>query len=205
MRIKHLTLLVIYFSILIWSGINPHDYLTWFLEVIPGIIGFLILLFTYKKFRFTYLTYILILLHCFILFWGGKYTYAHNPLFDWIKEMMSLDRNNYDKVGHFAQGFVPTLIAREILIRKEIIKQRSWLWFILIGITSFITVTYELLEWFVALIIKQNANEFLGMQGYVWDTQSDMLYALIGSICAIFFLSKLHDKYLKQRIDKLDI
>jgi len=200
MKLKHshLLLVVIYFSVLIWSAVNPRDYLTWVLEVFPGVIIFMILLLTRKRFTFTGLVYTLILIHCCILFVGGKYTYAHNPLFDYLKEVFSLERNNYDKLGHLAQGFIPTIAAREILIRKNIVQGKGWLAFILICIASFITATYELIEWAAALIIGQGADEFLGMQGYVWDTQSDMFLAITGSVLAVILLSRVHDKFLNK-------
>jgi putative membrane protein len=181
------------------SAINPHDYFTWILEVFPGIIGLLILVFTFKKFRFTDLVYILILVHCFILFVGGHYTYAEVPLFEWIKDTFHQSRNNYDKVGHFAQGFVPALIVRELFIRQQIVKKGSWLTFLTICVCLSISVFYEFLEWFVAIASGQSADAFLGTQGYVWDTQSDMLYAFIGALCMAIILSGFHNK----QIDKI--
>jgi putative membrane protein len=191
-------LITIFFIILIWSVINPKDYFTWFLEVIPGIIGFIILAFTYKRFRFTGLLYTLILIHCVILFAGGKYTYAENPLFEYIKNAFDLSRNNYDKLGHFFQGFVPVLIAREIILRKNIITNNKWIPFFLICIVMFISSIYELIEWAMSLLTGEAADAFLGTQGYVWDTQSDMLLALIGGISALIAFSKLHDKFIKK-------
>lgn len=196
MNKKHLLFLLAAVLILVWSVINPKDYLTWVLEVTPGVIGMVVLMITYRKFKFTTLVYFLILIHCTILFAGGKYTYAENPLFEWLKNIFSMERNNYDKLGHFAQGFVPTMIARELLIRLNVINKKSWLPFILLSITMFISSMYELIEWASALLIRESADAFLGMQGYVWDTQSDMFYALLGSIAAILFLSRIHDKYI---------
>lgn len=193
---KYWILIVLFFIGLLSSAINPHDYFTWILEVFPGIIGLLVLVFTFKRFKFSDLTYILILSHCYILFIGGHYTYAEVPFFEWIKEVLHQDRNNYDKVGHFAQGFVPAIIIRELFIRKEIIKQKSWLSFLTICVCLSISAFYEFLEWFVAIASGQSAEAFLGTQGYVWDTQSDMLYALIGAICMIVFVSKFHDKQI---------
>ncbi len=193
---KYSILIILFFVGIILSGIHPHDYFTWFLEVFPAIIGFIILLFTFKKFTFTYLTYSLILLHCCILFIGGHYTYAEVPFFNWIKIVFDQSRNNYDKVGHFAQGFVPALIIREIFIKKQIVSLKGWQSFIIVCICISISVCYEFLEWFVALLSGESGDAFLGTQGFVWDTQSDMLFANIGAICAIICLSKIQDKQI---------
>lgn len=181
------------------SGINPHDYFTWILEIFPSLIGLVILIFTFRKFRFSYLVYVLILVHCYILFIGGHYTYAEVPLFNWIKDVFHQSRNNYDKLGHFAQGFIPALIVRELFIRLDIVK-KGWIPFLTICVCLSISVLYEFLEWFVAVTSGQSADSFLGTQGDVWDTQSDMLFALIGAICMVVFLSKFHDK----QIEKID-
>jgi putative membrane protein len=188
----------IFLAVLIWSGIEPKDQFTWFLEVSPALIGAAILFYTRKTFPLTPLLYILILMHCIVLMVGGHYTYAEVPLFDHIKELMGSERNNYDKVGHFFQGFVPALIAREILIRKQVVKNPAWLNLFIISICLAFSAFYELIEWWVALLSDQAAESFLGTQGYVWDTQSDMLYALIGAIICIVSLSKWHDKQLTQ-------
>lgn len=189
--------LFIFFTVFIWSGINPKDQFTWALEVFPAILGFLILAFTYKSFKLTTLTYTLILIHSIILMVGGHYTYAEVPLFDTIKEVLNQSRNNYDKVGHFAQGFIPAIIAREILIRKNIIPLTKWRNFFIICFCLAFSAFYELIEWFVAIISGTNATAFLGTQGYIWDTQSDMGFALLGSIIALILLSKYHDRQLK--------
>lgn len=186
-----------FFAALIWSGINPHDYFTWFLEVIPAIIGFLVLAFTRKSFPLTPLVYTLILIHSIILMVGGHYTYAEVPLFDWIKEVLHQSRNNYDKLGHFAQGFVPAMIAREIMARKNVVNGKGWLGFLSICFALAFSALYELIEWWVALATGDNAEAFLGTQGYVWDTQSDMALALLGAIVAILVLSRWHDRQLK--------
>jgi len=192
--------LLLFFSILLWSAIAPKDYFTWFLEVIPALVGLLILSITYKKFKFTNLVYGLILIHACILMVGGHYTYAEVPLFDWIKNTFDLTRNNYDKVGHLAQGFIPAMITRELLIRKKVIHIKSWMNFIIVSISMAISASYELIEWFVAVLTGDSAASFLGTQGYIWDTQSDMLYASIGAILALLSLSKLHDKLIHQII-----
>ncbi len=188
--------LIIFFAVLIWSAIYPHDYFTWFLEVIPALLGFIVLLLTRNSFPLTPLVYTLILIHCIILMVGGHYTYAEVPLFDWIKEVFNLERNNYDKVGHFAQGFVPAMIARELLIRKRVINGRYWLFFIVICFILAFSAFYELVEWWVALSSGDSAEAFLGTQGDIWDTQSDMVMALLGGIIAQLLLSKYHNRQL---------
>ena len=190
--------LSIYFVILIWSAIQPVDYFTWFLEVLPALIGLAILILTYRKFKLTRLAYILILVHCIILMVGGHYTYAMVPLFDWIKDYFALERNNYDKVGHFAQGFIPAIVAREIMIRKNIVNGRKWLGFLVGCFCLAFSAFYELIEWWVAISTGKSAEAFLGTQGYVWDTQSDMALALLGAVCGLAFLSKIHDKQLSR-------
>ncbi len=189
-------LLLPFFAGLLLSGINPHDYFTWLLEVFPAIIGVAVLIVTYKKFRFTTITYWMILVHCYILFIGGHYTYAEVPLFETIKELFHQSRNNYDKVGHFAQGFIPALVVRELLIRKEVVSKRGWLSFLTVCVCLSISVFYEFLEWLVASLSGQSAEAFLGTQGYAWDTQSDMLYAFIGAVCMLLLLSKTHDRQI---------
>ncbi len=189
--------LSIFIPVLIWSAALPKDPFTWFLEVLPVFIGLFILLLTYKKFPLTSLLYTLILIHMIILMVGGHYTYAEVPLFDWIKETFDQNRNNYDKVGHFAQGFIPALLAREILIRKNIVQgSKIWLNYIILSLVLAFSALYELIEWWVALAVGENAEAFLGTQGYMWDTQSDMGYALFGGIMALMMLSKFHDKQL---------
>ena len=199
MKMKKYWILIILFLLgLALSAINPHDYFTWFLEVFPGIIALLILLFTFKKFSFTYFTYVLILVHCYILFVGGHYTYAEVPAFNWIREIFHQSRNNYDKLGHFAQGFVPAMIVRELIIRLEVLKRGYWLSFLTVCVCVTISVLYEFFEWFVAIVSGQSAESFLGTQGYVWDTQSDILFCMIGAICMVIFFSKFHDKQISK-------
>lgn len=192
---KYWILVIVFIIGLTISGINPHDYFTWILEVFPSIIGLLVLIFTFRNFRFTYLVYVFILVHCYILFIGGHYTYAEVPLFNWIKDLFHQSRNNYDKLGHFAQGFIPALIVREMFIRLAIVR-KGWVPFLTVCVCLTISVLYEFLEWFVAVTSGQSADAFLGTQGDVWDTQSDMLFALIGAICMVVFLSKIHDKQI---------
>ena len=186
----------IFFAALIWSAIHPKDYLTWALETAPAIIGFIILIATHRRFPLTNLTYGLILVHSIILMIGGHYTYAEVPLFDWFKEVFDLDRNNYDKLGHFAQGFVPAIIAREIILRNHVVKPGNWLNFFVICICLAISAFYELIEWRVAVLGKESADAFLGTQGYLWDTQSDMAYALIGAIVALLTLTRTHNRQI---------
>ena len=187
----------LFFAVLLWSGINPKDQFTWFLEVLPALIGFVLLSVTYRKFPLTPLLYSLILVHMIILMVGGHYTYAEVPLFDTIKELLGQSRNNYDKVGHFMQGFEPAILARELLIRKEIISgSKVWLNYIIVSIVLAFSAFYELIEWWVALATGDDAEAFLGTQGYVWDTQSDMMFALIGAVTALLLLSKYHDRQL---------
>ena len=188
--------LTIFFAVLVWSGVSPKDQFTWFLEVLPALVGITILTLTYNKFRLTGLTYLLILIHSIILMVGGHYTYAEVPLFDWISDFFEMGRNNYDKVGHLAQGFIPAIIAREILLRKKVVAGGGWLNFIIISICLAFSAFYELIEWWVAELSGESAEAFLGTQGYIWDTQSDMALALVGSILALATLSKIHDKQL---------
>lgn len=191
--------LAIFFIVLIWSAIDPKDMFTWFLEVLPALIGFVILIFTHKKFPLTPLLYTLILIHMIILMVGGHYTYAEVPLFDYIAEIFEHSRNNYDKVGHLAQGFIPAILAREILIRKDVVHgSKIWLNYIILSIILAFSAFYELIEWWVALGTGEDAEAFLGTQGYIWDTQSDMMYALMGGILALITLSRLHDKALQR-------
>ena len=191
--------LVIFFGVLLWSAINPKDYFTWFLEVVPALIGLVVMVWTYKKFPLTPLLYILILLHSIVLMVGGHYTYAEVPLFDTIKEMFDLSRNNYDKVGHFMQGFVPAMVAREIFIRKKVVNGQGWMNFLIVSFVLAFSALYELFEWAVAEISGEDAEAFLGTQGYIWDTQSDMALALFGAIVALILLSKVHDKMLLKK------
>jgi putative membrane protein len=194
----HLTLLAAAGAVLVWSGIHPHDYFTWFLEVLPALLGFALLAATYRRFRFTDLAYVLIAIHACILMIGGHYTYAEVPLFHWIRDTFHLARNNYDKVGHFAQGFIPAILTREILLRTSPLRPGKWLSFLTISVCLALAAVYELIEWWVALATGEGAEAFLGTQGYVWDTQSDMFYAAIGALLALLLLSRLHDRMLQQ-------
>jgi putative membrane protein len=188
--------LVIFFSVLLWSAFRPHDYFTWFMEVLPAIIALVILAATYNRFRLTALASWLILVHSVILMIGGHYTYAEVPLFDWVRDVFHQSRNNYDKVGHFAQGFIPAIIARELLLRKSPVRPGAWLSFITLSICLAMSALYELFEWAVAEATGEAAEAFLGTQGYQWDTQSDMAFALLGAVMAIVLLGRYHDAQL---------
>jgi len=188
----------LFFAVFTWSAIEAKDYPTWVLEVAPAIIGFIMLALTRKSFPLTSLCYILILLFCWILFVGGHYTYAEVPLFDTIKEIFNQSRNNFDKLGHFAQGFVPAIICREIIIRLKIINGKFFTHFFTLCFCLALSAFYELLEWWVALLSDDAAEAFLGTQGYVWDTQSDMAWALLGAISALTLLSSIHNKQIQQ-------
>lgn len=168
------------------------------MEVAPAIIGAALLVFTYNSFRLTPLVYSLILIHCIILMIGGHYTYAEVPLFDSLKDVFGFTRNNYDKVGHFVQGFVPALIAREIILRKNIIHGTAWQYFFIISFCLGFSAFYELIEWCVALLSEEAAEAFLGTQGYIWDTQSDMGWALLGAVTGLIGLSHFHDQQLRK-------
>ena len=196
MNIKILIWMAVFLSVLVWSAIEPADRLTWWMEVIPALAGLVILLVTRRRFPLTQLLYSLILIHAIILMIGGHYTYAEVPIGDWLRDLMSGDRNNYDKLGHLAQGFVPAMIAREILIRNRVVAVRGWLPFLVLSIVLAFSAFYELVEWWAALVSAEAADSFLGTQGYVWDTQSDMLWALCGAILALLALSKLHDRQI---------
>jgi putative membrane protein len=194
---KYIYILLMVFTVtLLWSIINPKEGFTCFLEIIPAIIGVLILALTFKRFRFTNFTYTLILAHCIVLFIGGHYTYAEVPFFDYIKEVFHQSRNNYDKVGHFAQGFVPAMIIRELFIRKKVIANQSFFNFIIISVCLAISAAYEWIEWGVSITTGDGGDAFLGTQGYVWDTQSDMLFATIGAIVSLLLFSKVQDNQL---------
>jgi putative membrane protein len=187
----------IFFGVLVWSGIEPKDRLTWVLEAGPAIIGLLVMAKTRISFPLTPLLYFWILLHCIVLMVGAKYTYAEVPLFDSIREIFEWERNNYDKVGHFMQGFVPALLAREILLRKKLVNANGWRNFIILSICLAFSAFYELIEWWAALLIGEDADAFLGTQGYVWDTQSDMAWALLGAFVCLITLKKSHDRQIK--------
>jgi putative membrane protein len=168
-----------FMAVLIWSGIGPKDTITWCLEVAPAVLGGII--------------------HCVILIVGGHYTYAEVPLGEWFRELVDGSRNNYDKLGHFAQGFIPAMIARELVIRLQVFNSARWRDFFIISFCLGFSAFYELIEWWVALLSDEAAEAFLGTQGYVWDTQSDMGWALFGALAALVLLGRLHDRQLRER------
>lgn len=193
-----ITLLVVTAISLIISGWQPYDRATWLMEVMPVFIAIPILWATYQKFPLTNLLYWCIFLHGLILILGGAYTYARVPVGFMVQDWFDLARNPYDKLGHFFQGFAPALVAREILIRLQIVKGAKMLAFIIVCIVLAISATYELIEWAAALIMGQGADEFLGTQGDQWDTQSDMFMALIGALAALLLMARWHNAQLQQ-------
>lgn len=180
------------------SAIRPEDFLTWWLEVAPVLIALPLLLFTYKRFPLTPLLYTLIFLHALVLILGGHYTYAKVPLGFWLQEAFDLQRNHYDRLGHFMQGFEPAILAREILVRKNVVKRGGWLTLFVLSVCLAFSACYEFIEWFAALMNNQAAESFLGTQGDVWDTQWDMFLCLIGAVSALLLLSRWHDRQLER-------
>ena len=191
-------LLALLGTVFVWSAIHPHDYFTWFLEVVPVIIALPLLAATYPRFRFSRLAYGLMLVHAVILLVGGHYTYAEMPLFNWLRDEFHLSRNYYDRLGHVAQGFVPAIIAREILLRASPLVRGTWLFFLVVCVCLAISVMYEFLEWWVALASGSDAVAFLATQGDVWDTQWDMFLALCGVIAAQLMLGRAHDRSMRR-------
>jgi len=185
-----------------WSGWQPADRFTWFLEVVPIFIISAILLAVYRHFYFSRLVCYLMVAHAVILAVGGHYTYAQVPLFNWVRDAFHLSRNHYDRLGHFAQGFVPALISREVLLRRGVLKRRLWLGFLVVCVCLSFSAFYELLEWQAAIWTGTKADAFLGSQGDVWDSQWDMALALIGATSAILFLSHQHDKSMDRLLQK---
>lgn len=182
---------------LVVSGIAPADRLTWWMEVAPVLIAAPLLVATWWRFPLTPMLYVLIALHSLVLILGARYTYSHVPLGFWIQDLLDLARNPYDKIGHLAQGFVPALIAREILLRGGYVTSRRMLGFLVVCVALAISASYELIEWWAALLMGQGAHEFLGTQGDEWDAQADMLFALIGAIIALLTLGRLQDRQIE--------
>jgi len=189
-----LFLLALTLAVFVWSGIHPHDRFTWVLEVFPAVIAGVVILATYRRFRLSNLLYVLIAIHAMILMLGGKYTYAQVPLGVWMEHWFGFTRNHYDRIGHFAQGFVPAIAAREILIRVARYRRDAWLNVVIFSMCAAISALYELLEWAVAELTGTASEAFLGTQGDVWDTQKDMAMACVGAICALALLRRLHDR-----------
>ncbi len=194
----HLGLLLLTALVFAWSAWRPYDRITWWLEVAPGLLGAALLIVTYSSFRFTTLVYTLIALHIMLLCVGGHYTYARVPFFTWIEPYFGFERNHFDRLGHFMQGFVPALIARELFIRLRVVTAGGWRFAIVILICMGISAIYELLEWATALISSEAAESFLGTQGDVWDTQTDMFMALVGATCALLLLSGWQNRQMRQ-------
>ena len=195
-RSLHLALLAACAAVLAWSGVLPKDRLTWLLEVAPAMAAAVALAIAYPRWRFTPLVLTLIAIHAVILMVGGKYTYAEVPAFNWLRDEFGLARNYYDRVGHFAQGFVPALVAREILLRRGVLGPGRWLFFLVSCVCLAISACYEFVEWWVAVATGEAAEAFLGTQGDVWDTQWDMFLALVGALVAQAALSRAHDRQL---------
>lgn len=188
--------IAVYVIVLAWSAYEPLDYVVWILEVIPALLGALILWATRKRYPLTRLTYVLILIHCVILMVGGHYTYAEVPLGDWVRDAFDQDRNNYDKLGHFVQGFIPAIIAREIVVRQHVFNFVAWRNFFIVCFCLAFAAFYELLEWWTAVLYGESAEAFLSMQGYAWDTQADMWTALVGAVAALVLLGRWHDRQM---------
>jgi putative membrane protein len=196
MRRSHLVLLLGVLAVLGWSAGKPYDRLTWWLETFPTTIGLIILALTYRKFQFTTLVYTCIALHMCLLCVGGHYTYTREPVFNWLRSVFHWSRNHFDRFGHFAQGFVPALIAREIFCRLRVFNRPNWIPFLVVCVCLAISACYELFEWLTALASGSASTEFLATQGDVWDTQEDMAMALIGVACALLFMSRWQDRQL---------
>jgi len=189
-------LLVLAAIALVISGIGPRDRGTWVLEVLPVLIAAPLLIFTWKPFRLTPLAYRLIFVHALILMLGGHYTYAHVPLGFWLQDVFDFARNPYDRIGHFAQGFVPAIVIREILLRRSPLRPGKWTFFLVCCVALALSACYEFIEWWVALLFGQGATEFLGTQGDPWDTQWDMFLCLIGAVASQLLLARTHDREL---------
>jgi putative membrane protein len=196
-RVSHLVLLSGVLLLLVWSAWKPRDYFTWWLEVTPALLALVILSVSYRRFRFTTLVYTLIALHMAILFIGGHYTYALTPLGDWVRPIFGWTRNNFDRLGHIAQGFVPAMVAREVFIRLEIVKRKGWQPFLIVCLCLAISAFYELIEWWAALVSGDSAMAFLATQGDPWDTQKDMFLTLSAAVGALLLLSRAHDRALQ--------
>lgn len=195
-----LILLALTSAALVVSGIGPHDRTTWYLEVAPVVIGAAILIPTYRRFPLTPLLYRLIFVHALVLILGGHYTYARVPVGFWVQDLFDLARNHYDRFAHFVQGFVPALLAREVLLRKTPVRPGGWLFLFVVSVCLAFSATYEMLEWASAVLGGSAAEDFLGTQGDVWDTQWDMFMALLGAIVGLLTLSKVHDRELARAV-----
>lgn len=200
MKLQYLLLLLTIIAAVV-SYIGAKETFTWWLEALPVFFGVLALL-IFRNFQFTNFLYIIIFIHFLILLLGAHYTYAEVPGMGWMNDIFGGTRNNYDKIGHFIQGFSPALIAREILIRKKVLNKKSWLFFIVICIVLAISAFYELIEWVISVFSGESGDSFLGTQGYIWDTQTDIFTAMIGGLVALLFFSKLHDRKMNKKSEE---
>ncbi|MFN7925717.1 MAG: DUF2238 domain-containing protein [Bryobacteraceae bacterium] len=196
-------LLATWTGVFLWSGIHPRDRFTWFLEVLPAILGLAAVLVTHRRFPLTPLAQLLICIHCAILMIGGKYTYAEMPLFNWLRDSFGLARNYYDRLGHFFQGFGPAIITREVLLRHRVVQSRGWLAFLTVCVCMAFSAAWEFFEWWVALASGESATAFLGTQGDPWDTQWDMFMCTIGATLSVALLSRIHDRELRAQFPQL--
>jgi putative membrane protein len=194
---------IVIMMLLVISGLHPYDRTTWILEVFPILIALPVMWASYRQFPLTTLLYVLIFLHALVLMTGGAYTYARVPLGYQLAGLLDLSRNPYDKIGHFFQGLVPALVAREIFIRGQFVCGKKMLYFVAVCVALAISATYELVEWASAVMLGQGADDFLGTQGDQWDTQSDMLFALIGANTALLLFSRLHDAQIRKRLSNI--
>jgi len=190
----HRALLIAGLGVLVWSGVAPRDRLTWAMEVAPAVAGAIVLLATYRRFRFSTLAYGLIWVHAVILMVGGHWTYAEMPVFNWLRDALDLSRNYYDRLGHLAQGFIPAILAREVLLRTSPLRRGKWLVAIVLSFCLAMSAVYELLEWWASLAVGAAADQFLALQGDEWDSQWDMLLALLGAAAALVLLARAHDR-----------
>ena len=195
-RREPLVLLILTILALVVSGIRPYERGTWWMEVAPVLIGLPLLIATYRRFPLTPLLYRLLFVHALILMLGGHYTYARVPLGFWVRDLFELSRNHYDRLGHVAQGFVPAILAREVLLRLSVLRPGKWLFFLVVSVCLAFSAFYELVEWWAALLGGEAADSFLGTQGDPWDTQWDMFLALCGAVASLLLLSRLHDTEL---------
>lgn len=185
--------LILFALVAAWSAWRPHDWPTWAMETAPAFLGLLLLAASWRQFRFTPLAYWLLLAHMAILFIGGHYTYAKVPAFDWLRDVLGGTRNDFDKLGHFAQGFVPAVVARELIVRRALVRGAGWARFFTVAVCLAISAAYELIEWSAAVALGSGADDFLGTQGDPWDTQKDMATALLGALLAVTLLAPRHD------------
>lgn len=193
---ESISLIVGVLAVLIWSAIAPNDRLTWFMEVVWVLAGLPLLILTHQRFPLTHLLYWLLALHCVILIYGGKYTYALTPLGEWARAAFDLQRNHYDRLGHFAQGFIPAILARELLLRCTPLQRGGWLFYLVCAACLSFSAFFEFIEWWAAVLLGGDADAYLATQGDVWDTQWDMFLALCGAIIAQLTLARLHDRQL---------